>query len=78
MELQQDNTNVKHKTKIQRVIFNSKRLPYILPTLNVTNNGNYITENRKDVYNYNDPRYIRITDIKDDGTLRDDTFKSDI
>ena len=26
--------------------------------------------------NYNDPRYIRITDIKDDGTLRDDTFKS--
>lgn len=26
--------------------------------------------------NYYDPRYIRITDIKDDGTLRDDTFKS--
>lgn len=26
--------------------------------------------------NYNDPRYIRITDIKDDGTLRDHTFKS--
>ena len=26
--------------------------------------------------NYNDPRYIRITDIKDDGTLRGDTFKS--
>lgn len=26
--------------------------------------------------NYNNPRYIRITDIKDDGTLRDDTFKS--
>lgn len=26
--------------------------------------------------NYNGPRYIRITDIKDDGTLRDDTFKS--
>lgn len=26
--------------------------------------------------NYSDPRYIRITDIKDDGTLRDDTFKS--
>ena len=26
--------------------------------------------------NYNDPRYIRITDIKDNGTLRDDTFKS--
>ena len=26
--------------------------------------------------NNNDPRYIRITDIKDDGTLRDDTFKS--
>lgn len=26
--------------------------------------------------NYNAPRYIRITDIKDDGTLRDDTFKS--
>ena len=26
--------------------------------------------------NYNDPRYIRITDIKDDGTLKDDTFKS--
>ncbi len=26
--------------------------------------------------NYNAPRYIRITDIKDDGTLRGDTFKS--
>lgn len=26
--------------------------------------------------NYNGPRYIRITDIKDDETLRDDTFKS--
>lgn len=77
MELQQDNTNVKHKTKIQRVIFNSKRLPYILPTLNVTNNGNYITENRKDVYNYNDPRFISAIS-QDDQFLEPQSWLFDI
>lgn len=58
LKLKQDNTNVKHKPKIQRVIFNSEHLPYILPTLNVTNNDNYITKDKKDVYNYDDPRFV--------------------